>query len=121
MLFGQDFDGGEVRSKAGAAEFVGLLVVVAFGDEDEAVTGGEVGEGFGDAGEELDLLVGDGLGEADDAVVFFGCDGGVGELLEAVDERAAEAAEPVAVSRDGGVLAVVEVLADLFGGVGRGG
>ncbi len=78
VLLGQDLDGGEVGAKTGAAELVGLLVGVALGDEDEAVTGGEVGEGFGDVGEELDLLLGDGLGEADDAVVFFGCDGCVG-------------------------------------------
>ena len=70
MLFGQDLDGGEVGGEAGAAELVGLLVGVALGDEDEAVAGGEVGEGIVDVGEEFDLLFGDGLGEADDAACF---------------------------------------------------
>jgi hypothetical protein len=59
-------------------------------------------------------MVGDGLGEAYDAGVLFGSDGGVGQLLKAGDERAAEALETVAVGGDGGVLAEVEVLADLF-------
>jgi hypothetical protein len=81
------------------------------------VAGGEVGEGGGDAGEELDLLVGDGLGEADDALMFGRGDGGVGELLEAGDERLAEAVEAVAVGSDGGVLDLVEMAAYLFGGV----
>ena len=78
---------------------------------------GEVGEGGGYAGEEFDFLVGDGLGEADDALVLFFGDGMAGELLEAGDEGAAEAVEAVAVAADGGVLDAVEVLADLFGGV----
>ena len=103
-LFRQDFDGGEVRREAGAVEFVALLGVVAFGDQDAAVAAGEVGEGLGDAGEELDLLVGDGLREADDAGVLLRGDGVVGELLEAGDQRLAKALEAVAVGRDGGAF-----------------
>ena len=76
---------------------------------------GEFGEGFGNAGKELNLLVSDCLGEANDAVMLFGGDRGVAELLETVDQRTAEAAEAVTVSFDGGVLAVVEMLADLLG------
>ena len=73
MLFGQDLDGGEVGGEAGAVELAGLFFGVSLGDEDEAVAGGEVGESLGDVGEEFDLLVGDGLGEAfDAAVLFFG-------------------------------------------------
>ena len=81
------------------------------------MAGGEVGKGGCDAREELDLLVGDGLGEAGDALVLGGGDGGVGELLEAGDERLAEAVEAVAVGADGGVLDVVEMATYLFGGV----
>jgi hypothetical protein len=47
--------------------------------------------------------------------VLLGSDGSVGEFLEAGDERAAEALETVAMGGDGGVLAEIEVLADLFG------
>jgi hypothetical protein len=118
MLFGEDFDGGEVRGEAGAAELASLLFRVALGDEDEAVAGGEFGEGRGYVGEEFDLLVGDGLGEALDALVLFGGDGVVGELFEAGDEGMTEAVEAVAVGGDGGVLDAVEMLAHLFGGVG---
>ena len=52
---------------------------------------------------------------------FSAVTGGVGELLKAGDEGLAEALEAVAVRGDGGVLDVVEVLADLLRGVDRGG
>lgn len=113
VFFGEDFDGAEARGEAGAVELAGLLGGVALGDEDEAVAGGELGEGLVDAREELDLVIGDGVGEVEDALVLLVGEGRVGELLEAVDEGAAEAAQAVAVGGDGGVLAVVEVLADL--------
>ena len=98
-------------------ELVGLLFLIALGNQDETVTGGEVGEGGVDAGAELDLLVGDGLGEAFDAAMLFFGEGDVGELLETGDEGAAEAVETVAVGADGGVLDAVEVSAHLFRGV----
>jgi hypothetical protein len=81
------------------------------------VAGGEVGEGGGYVGEEFDLLFGDGLGEAFDPAMLLVAKWGVGELLEAGDEGAAEAVQAVAVGEDGGVLDAVEVAADLFGGV----
>ena len=117
VFFVEDLDGVEVRAEAGAIEFGGLFVGVALGDENELLAGGEGGEGFGDAGEEFDLLVGDGLGEADDAAVALGGDGGCGELLEAGDEGSAKGADAVAVLGCGEALDGVEVLADFFGGV----
>ena len=117
VLFGEDFDGGEERAEARALQLVDLLVEIALGDEEDAVAGAEVFERSGDAGEEFDLGGGDGFGEGDDAGVFFRGDGGVGELLEAVDQRAAKALQAVAELGDGGALAEVEVLADLFVGV----
>jgi len=63
---------------------------------------------------ELDLLVGDGLGEALDATMFFGSERLVGELLEAGDERATKAAQAISVGLDGGVFDLVEVAADFF-------
>ena len=117
VFFGQDLDGGEVGCETGALELAGLLFEVSLGDEDETVAGGEVGEGRGYVGVEFDLLIGDGLGEAFDAAVLFFGERDVGELLEAGDERAAEAMQAVAVGEDGRVLDTVEVAADLFGGV----
>ena len=81
------------------------------------MAGGELGEGFCDAGEELDFLLGDGAGEAADAVAFFFGDGLGAEALKAVDERTGEAGEAVAVGEDGFALAGVEGLADFGGGV----
>ena len=76
--------------QAGALELVGLLFGVAFGDHDQAVAGGEVGEGRRDVWEELDLLVGNGLGEAFDPAMFLRGEGHVGELLEAGDQGVAK-------------------------------
>jgi hypothetical protein len=117
VFFGENLDGGEVVGEAGTLELTGLFLGVAFGDHDETVAGSEVGEGGGDAGEQLDLVIGDGLSEAGDALVLFGGDGGVGELLKAGDQGLAEAVEAIAMGADGGVFDAVEVLADLFGGV----
>jgi hypothetical protein len=98
-------------------ELAGLLFGVALGDHDEAMAGGEICEGGGDVAEELDLLIGDGPGEAFDAAVLLFGEGDVGELLETGDEGAAKAVQAVAVGEDGRVLDPVEVAADLFGGV----
>lgn len=117
MLFGEDLDLGEEVGETGAVELVGLLFHVALGDEDEAVAGGEVGEGEGDGGQEFDLLIGDGLGEADDALVAIGGDGAGGELLEAGDEGVAKALKAIAALGDGLALDGVEVFANLSGGV----
>jgi hypothetical protein len=117
VLFGQDLDRGEVGCEAGALELAGLLFEVSLGDEDEAVAGGEIGQGGGYVGEEFDLLIGDGLGEALDSAMLLGGDRGFGELFEAGDEGATEAVQAVAVGEDGCVLDTVKVSADLLGGV----
>jgi hypothetical protein len=117
VLFGEDLDGGEVVGQAGAVELVLLLDGVAFGDEDDAVAGGEVGEGVSDAWEEFDLLVGDGLGEVMDALVLLWGEGAVSKLLEAGDEGLTEAVEAVALRLNGGVLDAIEVTSNLLVGV----
>jgi len=115
VLFREHLDGAEVWGKAGAAQLVGLLGVVSLGDEDEAMAGGEVRQGLVHVGQQFDLLIGDGLREAEDAGVLVGSDGPVGELLEAGDERLAEAVQAVATGRDGGVLDVIESFSNLLG------
>ena len=97
VLFGQDLDGGEMGGEPGAFQLVSLLFEDSLGDEDQAVTGGEVGESLGHVGKEFDLLIGDGLGEAFDAAVLFRSKRDIGELLEAGNERAAETVQPIAV------------------------
>jgi hypothetical protein len=94
-------------------ELVVLFFGVSLGDQDDSVPGGEVGQRACNVGQEFDLLVGDGLGEAGDAFALFGGEGLVGQLLEAGDERLAEAVETVALRGDGGVLDAVEMAADL--------
>lgn len=98
-------------------QLVGLLVLVSLGDENEAVTRGEFAERGANVGEKLDLLLGDGLGEAFNATVLFVCHGDVAELFEAGDQRPAEAVKPVTVGADSVVFDSVEVAADLFRGV----
>ncbi len=117
MLFRQHLDGAEVRSEAGAVKLVGLLGVVALGDEDETVARGKLGKGLGYVGKKLDLLIGDGLSEADDAGVFIWRNRAIGKLLEAGDERLTKAGYSIATRGDGGSLDAVEPLADLFGAI----
>ncbi len=99
VFFGEDLDVGEEVGEAGAGELVPLFGLAALGDKDEAMAEGKVGEGEGDGGKEFDLLIGDGLGEADDARVALGGDGRGGELLEAGDEGVAEGGEAVGRAR----------------------
>ena len=115
VLFREHLDSVEVRGKTGAAQLVGLLGVVSLGDEDEAVAGGKVGQGLLHMGQKFNLLIGDGLREAEDAGVLVGSNGLVGELLEAGDKRLAEAVQTVATGGNGGVLNVIEAFANLFG------
>jgi hypothetical protein len=117
VFFGENLYGGEVRGQAGALKLVGLLFGVALGDHNKAVPGSEVGEGGGHVREEFDFLVGNGLGEALDTATLFVGEGDVCELLEAGDQRAAEAAEAIAVRADGSVFDAVEVAANLLWGV----
>lgn len=115
MFFGQNLDGAEVASQTGTAKLVSLFAVISLGDEDETVTRAEFGQSFEDVGKKLDLLVGDRLGEADDAVVFFRRNGAIGKLLETGNERLTEAGQSIATSRDGGPFHGVEPLANLLG------
>lgn len=71
VFFGENLYCAEVGGKAGTLKLVGLFFGIAFGDHDEAVPGGELGERRSHIGQEFNLLVGDGLGEAFDAPAFF--------------------------------------------------
>ena len=71
VFFGGNLDGGEVLGEAGAGQLVGLLGMVALGHEDEPVARGQLGQGLGHAGEQLDLLLGDGAGEAFECAARF--------------------------------------------------
>jgi len=91
--------------------------VVSLGDEDETVARGKFGKGFVYVRKELDLLIGDGLSETDDALVFVRRDGTISKLLKTGDERLTKAGQAVAARGDGGPLDAVEALANLLGGV----
>ena len=55
-----------------------LLARISLGDEDEAMALCQEGEGLGDAGEQLDGLIGDGSREARDALPLLS-EGGASE------------------------------------------
>ena len=118
IFLGGNFDGGEVgrspeRPSLSACS-AWLPLVMRMRRWREA----RIGQGLGDAGEQLDLLVGDGLRRSSTMrSCFSGGDGRQMKALEAGDQRAAEAGEAVAVGEDGFALDFVELLADLLGGV----
>jgi len=107
----------EVRGESRAVQFVGLFAVISLGDKNEAMAGAEVGECRVDVRQKLDLLIGDGLGEAFDAPVLLVGKRGVSQLFEAGDQRTAKAVQAIAVGENSIVLDTVEVFADLFCGV----
>lgn len=114
VFFREHFDRREMLSQTRPAQLPGLLFGIALGHEDKPVAGGEFGESMSDHRQKFNLLVGNSLGEALNTLVFLGSNGSVGKLLEALDERVAEAVEAVAISVDTGMLDAVEMLANLF-------
>ena len=103
--------------KAGTFHFIGLLGLVALGHEDEPVPCAQLGQGFGYAREKLNLLLGDGAGEAFNALTLFVSHGRRAEPLEAVYQGACKARQAVAVREDGLPLNGVQRLAHIGGRV----
>ena len=96
VFFGQHFYGAEMPSKARTAKLVCLFNVVSLGNENETVAGGKLTEGLLYMGKELDLLIGDGLCEADDAGVLVWRNWMIGKLLKARDERLTKTLQAIA-------------------------
>jgi len=120
IFFADDFDELEKALQAGALDFCSLLGGLAFGEEDEAVALGEIGERFGDAVKNFWRST----FELDDAVVdlreCFAADHLVSEFEVSFFERAAEAADAVAVLADIFALGLVEDMADVCARVAAG-
>src|SRR5882757_325069 len=91
ILFVDNFDGFEKALQSGALDFGGLLGGFAFGEENEAMAFGEIGERFGNTVENFWRCA----FEVDDAVVNFGKRFAFGEMLGELHvgffERTAEA------------------------------
>jgi hypothetical protein len=113
VLFRDDFDGFEKALQAGALNFGGLFGGLTFGEKNESVALGEIGERFGNAIENL----GWSAFEFDNAVVNFGegFAGGrlVGEFQIGFFKGFAEAADSVAVLANVLALGFVENVADV--------
>ncbi len=116
ILFVDDFDSFEEALQAGALDFGGLLGGFAFGEKNEAMAFGEVGERFRNTVEDFWRRA----LEVDDAVVNFGKRFAFGEMLGELHvgffERTAEAANAVAVLADIFAFGFVEDVADVGAG-----
>src|SRR5882724_10997141 len=77
VLFVDDFDGLEETLQAGALDLGGLLGGLAFGEKNEAMTFGEVGERFRNTVEDFGWCA----LEVDDAIVNFGERFAFGQML----------------------------------------
>ena len=117
IFFSEDFDGREKLLEAGARKLVTLLFVITLRHKNQTMTLCQLAQGFFYFGQQFDLCDCYRFGERNDAVVFFGSDWLVAELLETIDERAPKAGKTVAILRNCGVLASVQVLADFFSGM----
>lgn len=114
VFLGQHLNCSKMRLKPRALEFAGLFLQIALGYQDDAMVRSQLDQRFGDSRQQLDLVISDGLGEAGDALMLLRCHRGIGKLLKAVHQRAAKAVQPIAVGRNGGMLAVVQVFAHLL-------
>jgi len=111
VLFCNDFDGGEVAGESGAGQLVGLFRLIALGHEDETVAGGQFGESFFHAGEQLDLLFLDRAGKAENALGLFFRDRRGAETLKTRNQGPGKAGQAVAMGQNGFALHGVEGLA----------
>ena len=113
IFFVDDFDGLEESLQAGALDFGGLLGGFAFGEKNEAMAFGKVGERFGDAVENFRRRA----LEVDDAIVNLGQRFALGEMLGELHvgffERTAEAPDAVTVLADIFAFGFVEDVANV--------
>ena len=116
IFFVDDFDGLEKALQAGALDFGGLLRGFAFGEKNEAMAFGEVGERFGNAVEDFWWRA----FEIDDAIMNFGERFALGQMLGKLHvglfERTAEAANAVAILADIFAFGFVEDVANIGAG-----
>ncbi len=117
VLFGDNFDGGEVFLQARALDFAELLGDVALGDHEEAVPLRQVGERLGDIGEKFHGMLGDLVGDAANRLVKLRRDRFDGKLLETDHQGFGEAVHAVSVLADVLALDVVEHVANFIGRV----
>lgn len=71
VFLGKDLNSGKVRCKPRPLQLTGLFGRVSFGDKDEAVPSGQIGERLGYLWEKFDLMFGDTVGEAEDALMLL--------------------------------------------------
>src|SRR5258708_3914463 len=116
IFFVDDFDGFEEALQAGALDFGGLLGGFTFGEKNEAMTFGEVGERFGNTVENFGWRA----LEVDNAIVNFGERFALGQMLGELHvrffERTAETADAVAVLADIFAFGFVEDVANVGAG-----
>ena len=117
MLFRQHLDFAEEGRETGSLQLVMLLLPISLGDEQNAVPGRKIGERVGHAGQQFDLLLGNGVREAVDACAFFFREWRIAELFKAKSKRLTEALQPVAMCRNGGAFDRIQVAAHLGGAV----
>ena len=117
ILLFENLDCGKQSVQPRTLHLPGLLLEIPLGDHDEFVALAQIVKSFGDARQQLDLVVGDGVGESDDAGMLFGRHGCICELLEAGDQRDSKAFEAVTVLRNRFVFTGVQVLANFLAGV----
>jgi hypothetical protein len=113
LLLG-NFDCLKVLAESGSSQFVRLFSLIPLGHQDQAVPRGKLGQRLGNAGQKLDVLIRDGLREAQDSRVLFGSYRFSRQTLEAHDEGLPETGEPVSIGQGGFTLHLIQFFANLF-------
>ncbi len=120
VFFRDDFDGFEETLQAGALHLCGLFGGFAFGEKNQAVTFGEVGEGFRNAIENLRRSAFEFNNTGVDFSESFALDHLVGEFQVGFFERFAEAADAVTILADILAFGFVEDVANVSTGIAAG-
>src|SRR4029079_2098559 len=94
-----------------AADLVSLLCMIALRHQNQFVTRRQVAESLFNLREKFDLLLGNGLCEADDAAALLIIHRLRTEAFKAGHERTCETGQPISMSKNGFALDSVERLA----------
>src|SRR5260370_16201946 len=114
IFFRHDFNRLEVLPQSGAFEFARLLKWVSFGHENEAMARAEIGQGLRYSGNDLDGVLGNGVGKAVNGLAQRGRERLNGDAFKGVNQGLDKAVQAISVLADGFALYLVQLLPHLL-------
>ncbi len=100
--------------QSGAFEFARLLKWVSFGHENEVMARAEIGQGLRYSGNDLDGVLGNGVGKAVNGLAQRGRERFNGDALKGVNQGLDKAVQAISVLADGFALHLIQLLPHLL-------